>query len=297
MAVASGCDWSRVSATDWPLARVKSPSCDTTTCMPEHCLIASSKPFLRSMAGDAPVVPSSSMIFALPPVAVAICTAARLPSWMKSDWITVTKSWPGLAMLWSTSRSSRKTGMPAAPASLTTFAICSVIGAMNRTSGFWAMRPLMSEICLDWSLLASVTVNLMPCLDASSCMLAVSAKRQGLLLAFWLNATLRPDVFVSLGALSAVGTPDGASELPGSAAVASGHAAPPPDPPGAGAFELPLLPPQPASRLTATTATPASGTIFFRSTNPPLGASQHARRGLDRSHKYDDHRYRRHGLR
>src|SRR6185437_6243565 len=219
----------------------------------------------------------------------------RLPSWMKSDWRTVTKSWPGLATLWSTSRSRRKTGMPAAPASLTTFAICSVIGAMKRTSGFWAMSPLMSEICLDWSLLASVTVSLIPCLDASSCMLAVSAKRQGLLLAFWLKATLRPDVFVSLGALSAVGTPEGASELPGSAAFVSGHAAPP-DPPAAGAFELPLLPPQPASRPTERTTTPASGAIFLRSTNPPLGASQQARRGLDRSHKYGDHRGRRHGL-
>ncbi len=71
-----------------PLARVKSPSCDTTTCMPGHCLMASSKPFLRSIAGDAPVVPSSSMILALPPVALAICTAARLPSWTKSDWMT-----------------------------------------------------------------------------------------------------------------------------------------------------------------------------------------------------------------
>ena len=60
-------------------------------------MIASSKPFLRSIAGDAPVVPSSSMILALPPVALAICTAARLPSWTKSDWMTVTKSWPGLA--------------------------------------------------------------------------------------------------------------------------------------------------------------------------------------------------------
>src|SRR6185312_6109976 len=159
------------------------------------------------------------------------------------------------------------------------------------------MRPLMSEICLDWSLLASVTVNLIPCLAASSCMLAVSARRQGLLLAFWLKATLRPDVFVSLGAFSALGTPVGAWELPGSGASASGHAAPP-DPPAAGAFELPLLPPQPASRLTESTATPASGAIFLRSTNPPLGASQHARgRGLDRSPKYDDHRHRWHGLR
>ena len=58
--------------------------------MPGHCLMASSKPFLRSIAGDAPVVPSSSMILALPPVALAICTAARLPSWTKSDRMKVT---------------------------------------------------------------------------------------------------------------------------------------------------------------------------------------------------------------
>ena len=37
-------------------------------------------------------------------------------------------------------------------------------------------------------------------------------------LAFWLKATVSPDVLVSLGALSAVGTPDGGWELPGSAA-------------------------------------------------------------------------------
>ena len=80
--------------------------------------------------------------------------------------------------------------MPAVPASLTTLASCSVIGARKRASGFWAIRPLMSAICLDCSLLASVTVSWMPCLAASSFMLAVSASRQGLLLAFWLKATV-----------------------------------------------------------------------------------------------------------
>src|SRR3954451_9788945 len=111
------------------------------------------------------------------------------------------------------------------------------------------MRPLMSEICLDWSLLASVTVNLIPCLAASSCMLAVSARRQGLLLAFWLKATLKPDVLVSLGAWSAVGTPAGGWELPRSAASTSGHAAPPEANPAAGTWWL-ERPPQPASTLT-----------------------------------------------
>ena len=158
--------------------------------MPGQALMASSKPFLRSIAGEAPVVPSSSMILALPPVAFAIAQAARLPSWTKSEVMTETKSWPGLATLWSTSRSTRNTGIPAAPACLTTLPNCSVIGAMNRASGFCAMRPLMSWICLAWSLFASVTVSFQPRLEASSLKLAVSASRQGLLLAFWLNATL-----------------------------------------------------------------------------------------------------------
>src|SRR3954454_14281461 len=200
--------------------------------MPEHALTASSKPFLRSIAGEAPVVPSSSMIFALPPVALAIAQAARLPSWTKSDVMTETKSWPGLATLWSTSRSTRNTGIPAAPASLTTLPSCSVIGAMNRASGFCAIRPLMSWICLAWSLFASVTVRFQPRFFASSLKLAVSARRQGLLLAFWLKATLYVPFFVSLGAPLALATPDWGAELPGSGAPTSGQLA----------FEALLLP-------------------------------------------------------
>ena len=69
------------------------------------------------------------------------------------------------------------------------------------------------------------------------------------MLAFWLKATLRPDVFVSLGALSAVGTPEGASELPGSAALDERTRGAARSTAAAGALELPLLPPQPASKL------------------------------------------------
>src|SRR3982751_5421919 len=54
-------------------------------------------------------------------------------------------------------------------------------------------------------------------------MLAVSARRHGLLLAFWLNAILYGFFDVSFGADVATGTPFGAAELPGSAAVASLH--------------------------------------------------------------------------
>src|SRR4051794_29213347 len=110
----------------------------------------------------------------------------------------------------------------------------------------------------------------MPCLVASSFMLAVSARRHGLLLAFWLKATFSPDVLVSLGALSAAGTSVGAWELPGSDDFTSGHEAPDELPPA----ELLLLlppPPQPASRPTDSTAAPATGAIFLRSTKtPPL---------------------------
>ena len=64
--VASGCAWSSVSATCRPLSRAKSPDWLRTIVMPDWALIASSKPFLRSLAGEEPVVPSSSMILALP---------------------------------------------------------------------------------------------------------------------------------------------------------------------------------------------------------------------------------------
>src|SRR3954447_4192425 len=266
MAFASGCDWSRVWATERPLTRVKSPSWLATICMPEQALMASSNPFLRSIAGEAPVVPSSSMIFALPPVALAIAQAARLPSWTKSDVMTETKSWPGLATLWSTSRSTRNTGIPAAPASLTTLPSCSVIGAMNRASGFCAMRPLMSWICLAWSLFASVTVSFQPRLAASSLKLAVSARRQGLLLAFWLKAMLYVLFFVSLGAPLALATPDGGAELPGSGAPTRAQLAfeallPPPA--AAEVADVPLLPVEhAASTLPASAAVPRTPSVL-----------------------------------
>src|SRR3954453_3211972 len=211
--------------------------------------MASSKPFLRSMAGEAPVVPSSSMIFALPLVALAIAQAARLPSWMKSEVMTETKFVPGLATSCFTSRSTRKTGMPALPASTTTLPSSSVIGAMNSASGFWAIRPLMSWICLAWSLLASVTVSFQPRLAASSLKLAVSARRQGLLLAFWLKAMLYVLFFVSLGAPLALATPDGGAELPGSAAPTSGQFAFADAPPPAAGAEDDDVPPEVAQAV------------------------------------------------
>src|SRR5919107_588740 len=55
MAVASGCAWSRVSATWRPLSRAKSPDWLATTCIPGGALIASSKPLRRSFAGEARV--------------------------------------------------------------------------------------------------------------------------------------------------------------------------------------------------------------------------------------------------
>src|SRR4051794_9467512 len=239
--------------------------------MPGQALTASSKPFLRSIAGDAPVVPSSSMILALPPVAFAIAHAARLPSCTKSDVMTETKSCPGLATLWSTSRSTRNTGIPALPASTTTLPSCWVIGAMKRASGFCAIRPLMSWICLAWSLFASVTVRCQPRLAASSLKLAVSASRHGLLLAFWLKATLYVLFLVSLGALLAFATPDGGAELPGSGAPTRGQleACELPPPAAAGVVAVLLAPVEQAvSRADATAAvlsTPIVLVIFIAS--------------------------------
>src|SRR3954447_572431 len=174
--------------------------------------------------------------------------------------MTVTKAVPGFAMLWVTSRSSRNTGMPARAASRITFAICSVIGAMNSASGCWAIRPLMSWICLDCELLASVIVSLKPSFLASAFMLAVSARRHGLLLAFWLNATVYVLFFFSFGAAVANGTPLGAAELPGSFAVASLHdAAALCAPAECFGADTPVA----ASAPSASNAAPAHGTIFL----------------------------------
>src|SRR3954471_10159075 len=151
---------------------------------------------------------------------------------------------------------------------------------MNRASGFWAIRPLMSAICLDCWLLASVMVSCTPSLAASAFMLAVSASRHGLLLAFWLKATRYVGFFAILGAWSAVGTVAGAVALPGSAASTNGHGAA--DPPPAAAFPVSLLPPQAASRLAASTATPPSGAIFHRCTEPSFGSGPARDAGFSR---------------
>jgi hypothetical protein len=55
-------------------------------------------------------------------------------------------------------------------------------------------------------------------------MLAVSASRHGLLLAFWLKATLYVDFFATFGAPVDAGMLAGAVELPGSGALASAQA-------------------------------------------------------------------------
>src|SRR5919202_1291136 len=284
MAVASGCDCNSVSVTWRPLSRLKSPSWLTTTFMSGHALMASSKPFLRSIAGDEPVVPSSSMIEALPPVALAIAQAARLPSCTKSDVMTDTKSLPGTATLLSTLRSTRNTGMPAAPASLTTLPSCSVIGAMKRASGFCAMRPLMSWICLAWSLFASVTVSFQPRLSASDLKLAVSARRHGLLLAFWLKATLYVSFLVTFGAADAASTPAGGAELPGSGAPTSAQLDDCAPPPAAAvvAVVLALSPvEQAARRADATAAVPSTPRDFVIFNSTPQGSTPVIRR--DRS--------------
>ena len=53
--------------------------------MPDCLAMASSNPVLRSVAAEAPVVPSSSMILALPFVALMSQSAERRPSSMKSE--------------------------------------------------------------------------------------------------------------------------------------------------------------------------------------------------------------------
>src|SRR5437763_10899550 len=99
-------------------------------------------------------------------------------------------------------------------------------------------------------------------------MLAVSARRHGLLLAFWLNAMLYEFFCFSFGAAVATGTPFGAAELPGSLAVASLHDAEAPAA-ASGDFEL-AVPANTVSAASAATtpAAPADATIFLNFTAP-----------------------------
>ena len=64
---------------------MKSPDWLATTTMPGLPFSAPSNPFLRSLAGDAPTLPSSSMILAVPPVALISHSATRWPSLTKSE--------------------------------------------------------------------------------------------------------------------------------------------------------------------------------------------------------------------
>src|SRR5947209_999647 len=92
-------------------------------------------------------------------------------------------------------------------------------------------------------------------------MLFVSARRQGLLLAFWLKAMLYVAFFASFGAFVASGTPLGAAEFPGSAAVASLHDAFDELAPRAA-----LLPALALARLSSSAAAPipVRRTVFLR---------------------------------
>src|SRR4051794_8146612 len=95
-------------------------------------------------------------------------------------------------------------------------------------------------------------------------MLAVSASRHGLLLAFWLKAMLKLLPDFSLGALVAAGTPLGAAELPGSDADASWH-----DAAVAAACVPCAVAPAAVMAPTANAATPAAaGMIFLCCTGP-----------------------------
>jgi len=76
--------------TSLPLPVSKSPLCAAMIFISGWAAMLCAKPFLRSMAGAAPGEPSSSMIFALPPVFFASQSPAILPSATKSDAMSVT---------------------------------------------------------------------------------------------------------------------------------------------------------------------------------------------------------------
>ena len=77
----SGCDCSSVSITCRPWSRAKSPDWEATISKRSSAAMASSKPFLRSFAGDDPVVPSSSTMIPFSPSKFSITHSATRPPW------------------------------------------------------------------------------------------------------------------------------------------------------------------------------------------------------------------------
>ena len=78
------------SISSLPPAGVQLPSWDLMIFIPGWAEIPFSKPFFRSMAGAAPVLPCSSTMLALPLVALASHLAACSPSKTKSEASRVT---------------------------------------------------------------------------------------------------------------------------------------------------------------------------------------------------------------
>ncbi len=72
-----------------PPERVKSPVCDATTFRFGFAAMSSAKPFVRSIAGAEPVVPSSWTMFT-GPVAPFSCSSSQSPAFLPS----ATKSEP-----------------------------------------------------------------------------------------------------------------------------------------------------------------------------------------------------------
>ena len=83
-------DWARFCITRSPWARVKFPVWVAMIFIPGYLAIASRKPAARSRATEAPGVPESSTMLALPPVAVASHSPARRPCSMKLEASSVT---------------------------------------------------------------------------------------------------------------------------------------------------------------------------------------------------------------
>ena len=180
----------KASITSLPLARVKSPLCDSTIWKRASWPMTSRNPFWRSFAGAEPTVPCSSTtrIGPLrPSLSLISQRAARRPSSTKSDPMSVTYSDSSGTF---TARSVSTTGIPAALASPSTVSQpVSTTGEKAITSTCCAMKERSALIWFSCFCCPSENLSRNSGSARASLTERVLAVRHSLSAPTWLNPT------------------------------------------------------------------------------------------------------------
>src|SRR5882762_3450764 len=152
--------WIRLSITFWPSERPKL-AVWLTSSFTFDFLITSSKPALRSLAAEAPGVPSSSITLPLLPSLSMMNFAAARPPWTLSA-----PTWTSTVSVFDL-RSTVATGMPAfTAASMAGTSESTVMGEIRMACTPWATKFSTSAACLDESFWASANTIVAPSLAA-----------------------------------------------------------------------------------------------------------------------------------